>query len=83
MESNDSPEISDRGKTSDIPGLPSGATKTTNAFNMGRMRKPDQASKRIQKDESGRGCTQANSKEINPTQVNVANSFVIRLSYGH
>ena len=25
MESNDSPEIPDRGKTSDIPGLPSGA----------------------------------------------------------
>ena len=24
VESNDSPEISDRGKTSDIPGLPSG-----------------------------------------------------------
>ena len=25
MESNDSPEIPDRGETSDIPGLPSGA----------------------------------------------------------
>ena len=25
MESNDSPEIADRGETSDIPGLPSGA----------------------------------------------------------
>ena len=27
MESNDSPEIPDRGETSDIPGLPSGAWK--------------------------------------------------------
>ena len=27
MESNDSPEIPDRGETSDIPGLPSGAEK--------------------------------------------------------
>ena len=27
MESNDSPEIPDRGETSDIPGLPSGARK--------------------------------------------------------
>ena len=26
VESNDSPEIPDRGKTSDIPGLPSGRT---------------------------------------------------------
>ena len=26
MESNDSPEIPDRGETSDIPGLPSGVT---------------------------------------------------------
>ena len=26
MESNDSPEILDKGETSDIPGLPSGAT---------------------------------------------------------
>ena len=26
MESNDSPEIPDRGETSDIPGLPSGDT---------------------------------------------------------
>ena len=26
VESNDSPEIQDRGETSDIPGLPSGAT---------------------------------------------------------
>ena len=26
MESNDSPEIPDRGETSDIPGLPSGAS---------------------------------------------------------
>ena len=28
MESNDSPEIPDRGETSDIPGLPSGAANT-------------------------------------------------------
>ena len=28
MESNDSPEIADRGETSDIPGLPSGAAGT-------------------------------------------------------
>ena len=28
MESNDSPEIPDRGETSDIPGLPSGDTST-------------------------------------------------------
>ena len=28
MESNDSPEIPDRGKTSDIPGLPSEAANT-------------------------------------------------------
>ena len=27
MESNDSPEIPDRGETSDIPGLPSGKKK--------------------------------------------------------
>ena len=27
MESNDSPEIPDRGETSDIPGLPSGASQ--------------------------------------------------------
>ena len=27
MESNDSPEIPDRGETSDIPGLPSGVAK--------------------------------------------------------
>ena len=29
MESNDSPEIPDRGETSDIPGLPSGDTAST------------------------------------------------------
>ena len=29
MESNDSPEIPDRGETSDIPGLPSGASLET------------------------------------------------------
>ena len=29
MESNDSPEIADRGETSDIPGLPSGAGSVT------------------------------------------------------
>ena len=29
MESNDSPEIPDRGETSDIPSLPSGAQETT------------------------------------------------------
>ena len=34
MESNDSPEIPDRGETSDIPGLPSGED----------LRKPSQAS---------------------------------------
>ena len=28
VESNDSPEIPDRGETSDIPGLPSGAVRT-------------------------------------------------------
>ena len=28
MESNDSPEIPDKGETSDIPGLPSGAVLT-------------------------------------------------------
>ena len=27
VESNDSPKITDRGETSDIPGLPSGATE--------------------------------------------------------
>ena len=32
MESNDSPEIPDRGETSDIPGLPSEALKTTIKF---------------------------------------------------
>ena len=29
MESNDSPEIPDRGETSDIPGIPSGADSET------------------------------------------------------
>ena len=33
MESNDSPEIPDRGKTSDIPGLPSGGTGEENDGN--------------------------------------------------
>ena len=32
MESNDSPEIPDRGKTSDIPGLPSGDLVNTNTI---------------------------------------------------
>ena len=32
MESNDSPEIPDRGETSDIPGLPSGAHKWNFTF---------------------------------------------------
>ena len=32
MESNDSPEIPDRGETSDISGLPSGAIEKTNIF---------------------------------------------------
>ena len=33
MESNDSPEIPDRGETSDIPGLPSGEKKKNNNNN--------------------------------------------------
>ena len=32
MESNDSPEIPDRGETSDIPGLPSGGPATENVI---------------------------------------------------
>ena len=32
VESNDSPEIPDRGETSDIPGLPSGGTKNSKWF---------------------------------------------------
>ena len=32
MESNDSPEIPDRGETSDIPGLPSGVAFAKNDF---------------------------------------------------
>ena len=34
MESNDSPEIPDRGETTDIPGLPSGAV--TGGFELGQ-----------------------------------------------
>ena len=34
MESNDSPEIPDRGETSDIPGLPSGAWHSGCAINV-------------------------------------------------
>ena len=47
MASNDSPEIPDRGETSDIPGLPSGAVsqemagrkkdKTERVIGLGRM----------------------------------------------
>ena len=37
MESNDSPEIPDRGETSDIPGLPSGA-KTESFVEMFEVR---------------------------------------------
>ena len=33
MESNDSPEISDRGETSDIPDLPSGAGQSSDRLN--------------------------------------------------
>ena len=32
MESNDSPEIPDRGETSDIPGLPSGEMVSNNCI---------------------------------------------------
>ena len=32
VESNDSPEIPDRGETSDIPGLPSGSTLETQSM---------------------------------------------------
>ena len=41
MESNDSPEIPDRGETSDIPGLPSGGKNDTK-----KERKKERTSKK-------------------------------------
>jgi len=42
VESNDSPEIPDRGETSDIPGLPSGAWEEKNqADNLSRHHQPN------------------------------------------
>ena len=39
MESNDSPEIPDRGETSDIPGLPSGERRRKNSTRRWRGRR--------------------------------------------
>ena len=40
MESNDSPEIPDRGETSDIPGLPSGGNDKKVILDDNNMKKP-------------------------------------------
>ena len=53
MESNDSPEIPDRGETSDIPGLPSGAKKQqTNKKTARKRERGREKRKRIKQETS-------------------------------